>query len=83
MSWGKINSIGKIACRVTAKAILSVIRNDIQQAAGSLQLCAGQLSGREAAVHSTRQNFCSPDVDAAILVDATNAFNSLNRQAVL
>ena len=35
--------IGETACRLIAKAILSVIRDDIQVAAGSLQLCAGQL----------------------------------------
>ena len=46
--------VGETARRVIAKAVLSVIRNDIQEAAGSLQLCAGQLSGCEAAVHSTR-----------------------------
>ncbi|XP_065893485.1 uncharacterized protein [Dysidea avara] len=75
--------IGETVRRVIAKAILCVIRSDIQRAAGSLQLCAGQLSGCEAAVHSTREIFSSADVDAVLLVDATNAFNSLNRQAAL
>ena len=28
---------------IMAKAILSVVRDDVQQAAGSLQLCAGQI----------------------------------------
>ena len=46
-------------------------------------MCAGQLSGCEAAVHSMRQLFSSPEVEAVILVDASNAFNSLNRQAAL
>ena len=75
--------IGETARRLIAKAILSVIRDDIQAAAGSLQLCAGQLSGCEAAVHSMRQLYTSPDVEAVILVDTSNAFNSLNWQAAL
>ena len=49
--------IGETARHVIAKAVHSVIRNDIQQAAGLLQLCAGQLLGCEAAVHSTRDFF--------------------------
>ena len=75
--------IGEAVRRLIAKAILSIIRDDIQAAAGPLQLCAGQLSGCEAAVHSMRQLFSSPDIEAVILVDASNAFNSLNRQAAL
>ena len=75
--------IGETASRLIAKAILSVIRDDIQIAAGSLQLCAGQLSGCEAAIHFMRQLYSSPDVEAVILVDASNAFNSLNRPAAL
>ena len=79
----RLIGIGETARRLIAKAILSVIRDDIQVAAGSLQLCAGQLSGYEAAVHSMRQLYSSPDVEAVIFVDASNAFNSLNRQAAL
>ena len=75
--------IGEAVRRLIAKAILSIIRDDIQAAAGPLQLCPGQLSGCEAAVHSMRQLFSSPEVEAVILVDASNAFNSLNRQAAL
>ena len=73
-----------------AKVVLSVIYDDIQVAAavaGPLQLCAGQLSGCEAAgqlfgceaaVHSMRNRFSSPDVEAVILIGALNAFNFLN-----
>ena len=67
--------------RIIAKAILSVLKEDIQEAAGSSQLCAGQLSGCKAAVHSVQTLFGSPDTKAAMLVDATN--DSLNRQATL
>ena len=34
-----------------AKAIMHVTSVDIQKAAGSLQLCAGQVAGVEAAIH--------------------------------
>ena len=38
-----------------AKAILTVTRMDIQEAAGSVQLYAGQISGIEASVHAVRR----------------------------
>ncbi len=63
--------------------MLSVLRPDIQEACGCLQLCAGQISGIEAAVHAARSNFELKDNDAILLVDATNAFNSLNRKVAL
>ena len=75
--------IGETARRIVGKAILTTIRDDIQEAAGPLQLCAGQEAGCEAAVHAVRQMFESPDTEAAILVDASNAFNSLNRENAL
>lgn len=46
--------IGDTARRIIAKAILNICRQDIQGAAGSLQLCAGQISGIEAVVHAVR-----------------------------
>ena len=49
-------------------------------ATGCLQLCAGQRAGCEAAVHAMREIFTDQGV---LLVDASNAFNSLNRRAAL
>ena len=71
------------ARRIIAKAILLITRGDIQDAAGSLNLCAGQCAGAEAVVHAMRESFNSPETEAVLLVDASNAFNSLNRQAAL
>ena len=56
------------------------MRIDILEAAGTDQLCAGQTAGVEAAIHSIRDHFSKPEVEAVLLVDATNAFNSLNRE---
>ena len=48
-----------------------------------LHLCTGQISGCEAAVHSVRECFLEDDTQAALLVDASNAFNSVNRLSAL
>ena len=69
--------------RIISKAILSIIKTDIQEAAGTLQLCAGQEAGCEAAVHALRKIFLNENTEGALLVDASNAFNNLNRQAAL
>lgn len=75
--------IGDTARRIIAKAVLSIIGPDIQDASGCQQMCGGQIAGIEAAVHATRSAFESETCEAALLVDATNAFNSLNRQVAL
>lgn len=43
----------------------------------------GQISGIEAAVHAIRSTIAMDENEAVLLVDASNAFNSLNRQAAL
>ena len=60
--------------RILSKAILFVLKGDIQEAAGSNQLCGGQVAGIEAAVHSVRQLFDDENSEARLLVDASNAF---------
>ena len=75
--------VGEVVRRIIAKAALSIIGSDIQRAAGPLQLCAGQSSGVEAAIHAMRTLFTSDDAEGMLLVDASNAFNSLNRAVAL
>ena len=75
--------IGEVPRRITAKAILKIIGSDVVEAAGPLQLCAGQDGGCEAAVHAIRTIFQAPETEAVLLVDANNTFNSLNRKATL
>ena len=75
--------VGEVVRRIIAKAIISIVKLDVLEAAGSLQLCAGQDAGNEAAVHAMRAIFCGDSTEAVLLVDASNAFNSLNRQVAL
>ena len=75
--------IGDTARRIIAKAVLSIIKPDIQDATGCQQMCGGQICGIKAAVHAARQVFASENCEAALLIDVTNAFNSLNCQNAL
>jgi len=75
--------IGDTARRIISKAVITFARGDIQDAAGSLQLCAGQIGGCETALHFVKECFSNVDCEAALLVDASNAFNSLNRLTAL
>ena len=59
------------------------MKKDIQEAAGSLQMATGLQSGAEAAINSMKEISDDEQTDAVILVDASNAFNSLNRNAAL
>ena len=56
---------------------------EIKEAAGPLQTCASHGPGSEAAIHAMRNLFDSDDTDAVFLIDATNAFNCLNRAVAL
>ena len=62
---------------------MRIVKYDLQDAVGTIQLCAGQDAGCEAAVHAMERVFADKDTEAMILVDASNAFNCLNRQATL
>ena len=76
--------IGEVARRIIGKAIMKIAKTDLQKSVGSLQLCAGQDAGCEAAVHSMSHIFKEEEeTEAMIFVDASNAFNRLNRQAAL
>ena len=75
--------IGEILRRIIGKVVVDNIRDNIIEAAGPLQTCAGLKSGIEASIHAMRQIFDQEATEALLLVDAENAFNNLNRTAAL
>ena len=75
--------IGELACCILGKAILAIVSGDIQEIAGALQLCAGQKAGCDVAVHAMRQIFEDTNTQDVLFVDASNAFNNLNRKTAL
>ena len=72
-----------MARRIMAKAVLQIVKGDLQEATGTKQLCAGQIAGVETAIHSVHDSFQHKDTEAVLLIDASNAFNSLNRKVAL
>ena len=76
--------IGEVLRRIMGKAVMKIVKKDVQNAAGPTQLCAGQQAGCEAAVHVITDNFEQDlDCEGVLQIDASNAFNSLNRNVLL
>ena len=79
--------IGETLRRVIGKAICSATRLDAALVCGSDQLCAGLQAGIEGAIHAMNDLFITHQDQGngwdVLLVDAANAFNSLNRAAML
>ena len=70
--------VSEIPRRIIAKAVLGIIRRDIEDAAGPCEQ-----GGCEAAVHAMHKLFQHPETEGVLLVDVSNAFSSLNRRAAL
>ena len=48
-----------------------------------LQTCAGLAGGVEASIHALRRMYNDKHTEGILLIDASNAFNALNRKAAL
>ena len=75
--------VGEVLRRIVGKVVIGVIKDDIQEAAGPLQSCAGLESGIEASIRAVKRTWDDPKTEAVLLVDADNAFNRLNRKAAI
>ena len=75
--------IGEILRRIFGKVVVSTIREDITESVRSLQVCAGQETGSEAAVHAMLEIFKEQYTEAVFLTDAANSFNTVNRNVLL
>ena len=62
---------------------MMISKQDVMKAPGSLQVCAGQEADAEAAIHAVHDIFKDHTTEAVLLTDAENAFNAINRKAIL
>jgi hypothetical protein len=77
--------IGECLRRILGKCIVLVTGPDVEEICNSAQLCSGVQAGIEGAVHSMGDLFTANASKGwgMLLVDASNAFNSINRMSAL
>ena len=75
--------VGEAIRKIIESCIGWVVKKDIQEAAGSLQMGTGLQFRAEAAIHSMKEIFHDKQTDPVILVDASSTPNSLNRNVAL
>ena len=79
----RLIGVGEVIRRICEKCVMYITKRDVVEASGSLQLCAGQKSGSEAAIHAMHRIFEADDTEAVLFIDVSNAFNALNRAVAL
>ena len=75
----RLTGIGEIPRHIILKAMQHLVDMDIHEACGALQVCDSCEGDCKAAVLAMRQLFQDSRLHAGLLVDASNAFNSVNR----
>ena len=75
--------VGETLRRLMGKTVSWVLNEEIKSAAGPLQTCANHGAGAEAAIHGMREIYENESTEAVLLIDASNAFNCLNRAAAI
>ena len=77
--------IGECLRRIMCKCVADATKKDLEEVCGAQQLACGLKSGIEGAVHAIEEIFdCNKeDGHGLLLMDASNAFNSLNRETAL
>ena len=75
--------VGEVLRRIIGKAVVTLLKNDITKSVGSLQVCAGHEGGCESAIHAMKEIFEQHETEAVLMIDASNAFNSVNRNVFL
>ena len=69
--------IGEVLTFIIGKIALRLLKIDVSNTTGSLQLCTGQGRGSEAAVHAVYKMFNEEDAERVLMVNPSNAFNSI------
>ena len=75
--------VGEVLRRIIGKTTSAMFKEEIKEAVGPLHVCAGHSAGSEAAIHAMNQVFNEEGADGVLLIDATNAFNQMNRAVAM
>ena len=75
--------IEEVMRRIIGRTITKCLKNELMLLGSNYQLGLGQKCGIEYAIHTLRDQYSKTFADAVLLIDAENAFNSLNRKLAL
>ena len=75
--------VGEVLRRIIGKTTSAMFKEETKEAVGALQVCAGHSAGSEAAIQAMNQIFNEEGADGVLLIDATNAFNQMNRAVAM
>ena len=75
--------VGEILRCIIGKAIAWDLKPNFTIAACPIQVCADHQAGAESAIHAMCSMFQEENIEEVLLIDASNAFNSLNGQVAL
>ena len=62
---------------------MQISKDNVTNAVGSLQVCAGQNAGAEAAINAMHDIYNDAESEAVLLINAENALNAINRKVML
>ena len=68
---------------MSEKVVMMISKQNVMKSAGSLQVCAGEETGAEAAIHAAHDISKAHTTETVLLIDAENAFNAINRKSIL
>ena len=75
--------IGEILHQIIRTCVMLTLKADIEESLNGLQTCAGQKGGIEAAIHAMKEIYSEDKCEGLLMVDASNAFNSLNHNVAM
>ena len=75
--------IGEVMRRIIGRTKTKCLKKELTSLGSNYQLCLGQKYGIEYAIHTLRDQYSKTSADAVLLIEAKNAFNSLNRKLAL
>ena len=65
--------VGEVLRRIAGEMVMYIVRKDVLNSSSKIQMCSGQDSGSEAAIHDVREQFDNEDAEAVLLVASTSS----------
>ena len=75
--------VDEVLLWIARKIVMYITKKNVKDVPQSLIVCVGQEAGSEAVIHAIYDFYQTDETEAILQVDADNAFNSINRKAML